>query len=89
VFDLRLPQKTSDQDFGLLFVIDERLAAYGWMTNTGVKFVVLVDQGMDAGASLRGNRSSGLGGVRESDMKPVWAVQFLFFLKPISLFSPL
>ncbi|KAK1750850.1 trafficking protein particle complex subunit 2-like protein [Echria macrotheca] len=30
-------------DYGLLHAIDERLAAYGFETNTGVKFVVVVD----------------------------------------------
>lgn len=30
-------------DYGLLHAVDERLAAYGFETNTGVKFVVVVD----------------------------------------------
>lgn len=30
-------------DYGLLHAVDERLAAYGYETNTGVKFVVVVD----------------------------------------------
>ncbi|KAL7623418.1 hypothetical protein AAE478_007100 [Parahypoxylon ruwenzoriense] len=30
-------------DYGLLHTVDERLAAYGFETNTGVKFVALVD----------------------------------------------
>jgi trafficking protein particle complex subunit 2 len=30
-------------DFGLLHAIDDRLAAYGWETNTGVRFVAVVD----------------------------------------------
>ncbi|KAI2466684.1 snare-like protein [Annulohypoxylon bovei var. microspora] len=30
-------------DFGLLHAVDERLAAYGFETNTGVKFVAVVD----------------------------------------------
>ncbi|KAI1084951.1 snare-like protein [Whalleya microplaca] len=30
-------------DFGLLHAVDERLAAYGFETNTGVKIVVVVD----------------------------------------------
>lgn len=30
-------------DFGLLHAVDDRLAAYGWETNTGVKFVAVVD----------------------------------------------
>ncbi|KAI5860777.1 snare-like protein [Durotheca rogersii] len=30
-------------DFGLLHAVDERLAAYGFETNTGVKFIAVVD----------------------------------------------
>lgn len=30
-------------DLGLLHAVDERLAAYGFETNTGVRFVVVVD----------------------------------------------
>lgn len=30
-------------DYGLLHAVDERLAAYGFETNTGVKFVAVVD----------------------------------------------
>jgi len=37
IFEARLPHKTADQDFGLLQAVDERLAMYGWLTNTGVK----------------------------------------------------
>lgn len=60
MFALRLPQKTADQDFGLLYAISEDLAAYGWMTNTGVKFVVFVGCVGVVG-----------GGVREGDLKTV------------------
>ncbi|KAH8670958.1 Sedlin [Xylariales sp. PMI_506] len=45
-------------DFGLLHAVDDRLAAYGWETNTGVKIVVVVD--------MRGriiDRGGGSGGV--------------------------
>ncbi|KAL1878235.1 hypothetical protein Daus18300_002152 [Diaporthe australafricana] len=38
-------------DYGLLHAVDERLAAYGYETNTGVKFVVVVD--------MRGRRIDG------------------------------
>ncbi|KAK7754867.1 hypothetical protein SLS62_003181 [Diatrype stigma] len=52
-------------DYGLLHAVDERLAAYGFETNTGVKFVAIVDmRGRSATAaassSARG-RASGLG----------------------------
>ncbi|KAK7992902.1 hypothetical protein PG984_007885 [Apiospora sp. TS-2023a] len=41
-------------DFGLLHAVDDRLAAYGFETNTGVKFVAVVD--------MRGRILSGVGG---------------------------
>lgn len=65
-----MPQKTADQDFGLLQAIDERLAMYGWLTNTGVKFVIVVDmEGRQATASdPKANATIGL---RDSDLKPV------------------
>lgn len=43
IFDIRQRTKTLDQDLGLLHAIDERLAAYGWLTNTGIKFIIVVD----------------------------------------------
>ncbi|PSR79091.1 Longin-like domain-containing protein [Coniella lustricola] len=38
-------------DYGLLHAVDERLAAYGFETNTGVKFIAVVD--------MRGRRIDG------------------------------
>ncbi|KAK9237503.1 Sedlin, N-terminal conserved region-domain-containing protein [Lipomyces kononenkoae] len=52
VFAARLPQKTSDSDFGLLFVQDE-IAMYGWMTNTGVKIVLGFASGEIIGSEIR------------------------------------
>lgn len=51
IFDLRAKQTSAtvgagaplSGDYGLLHAVDERLAAYGFETNTGVKFVVVVD----------------------------------------------
>lgn len=50
IFDMRLrstatnPKSvTLDQDLGLLHAVDERLAAYGWLTNTNIKFIIIVD----------------------------------------------
>ncbi|KAI2605937.1 snare-like protein [Hypoxylon fragiforme] len=43
-------------DFGLLHAVDERLAAYGFETNTGVKFVAVVDM---RGRFLPSDNSSG------------------------------
>ncbi|KAF2431917.1 Sedlin [Tothia fuscella] len=77
IFEIRLPHKTADQDFGLLQAIDERLAMYGWLTTTGVKFIAVVDmegRAVDGGGS--GGRDDGkinaAVGVRDADLKPVF-----------------
>jgi hypothetical protein len=60
IFASRLPSKTNgDSDFGLLYAVDEALALYGWLTNTGIKFVVAVET------------PPGETGVREGELKPV------------------
>ncbi|KIV99264.1 uncharacterized protein PV09_09034 [Verruconis gallopava] len=70
LFELRMPHKTADQDFGLLQAIDERLAMYGWLTNTGVKIVIVVDmEGKPAPADLKNQNILGL---RDSDLKPAF-----------------
>ncbi|KAI1136189.1 snare-like protein [Hypoxylon sp. FL0543] len=50
-------------DYGLLHAVDERLAAYGFETNTGVKFVAVVDMRgrimLPSGAS---SANAGIGG---------------------------
>ncbi|KAI1817410.1 Sedlin [Poronia punctata] len=54
-------------DYGLLHAVDDRLAAYGFETNTGVKFVAVVD--------MRGRKGGGAGtaaGLRENELKPVF-----------------
>ncbi|EGY18204.1 Trafficking protein particle complex subunit 2-like protein like [Verticillium longisporum] len=75
-------------DFGLLHAVDERLAAYGFETNTGVKIVVVVDmrgRSVD-GSVFGGDRKSGTGtgtgsagggvGLRDGELKVVFrAVQ--------------
>ncbi|KAM0254968.1 hypothetical protein ACHAQJ_006276 [Trichoderma viride] len=53
VFDLRSRNSTASGDFGLLHAIDDRLAAYGFETNTGVRMVCIVD--------MRGRRVEGGG----------------------------
>ena len=56
-------------DFGLLHAIDERLAAYGFETNTGVRFVAIVDmRGRIVGDD--GARSQ-VTGLRDGEMKLV------------------
>ncbi|KAI0532545.1 Sedlin [Xylaria digitata] len=58
-------------DFGLLHAIDDRLAAYGFETNTGVKFVAVVDM---RGRLAKNNTTAGRGGVglRDNELKPVF-----------------
>lgn len=57
-------------DFGLLHAVDDRLAAYGFETNTGIKFVAVVDMrgrilsgGGKSAAGAGGGVSSPGGGV--------------------------
>ena len=82
VFEARAPHITVDQDFGLLQAVDERLAMYGWLTNTGVKLVVVVDmdgRADDAPGAARGRGAAAAaaakieakGGLRDADLKPV------------------
>ncbi|KAI1441692.1 snare-like protein [Annulohypoxylon stygium] len=49
-------------DFGLLHAVDERLAAYGFETNTGVKFVAVVDMRGRFAAGTSGGSGTGFGG---------------------------
>lgn len=58
-----------DQDFGLLQAVDERLAMYGWLTNTGVKFVIIVDMEGRPATALDSKASTAVG-LRDADMKP-------------------
>ncbi|TLS28171.1 hypothetical protein PpBr36_01682 [Pyricularia pennisetigena] len=63
VFDLRARHHTAggtglSGDFGLLHAVDERLAAYGFETNTGVRFIVVVDM---RGRRIDGSVVAGLG----------------------------
>ncbi|KAM0268233.1 hypothetical protein ACHAQH_010028 [Verticillium albo-atrum] len=75
-------------DFGLLHAVDERLAAYGFETNTGVKIVVVVDMrgrsvdGSVFGGDRRSTAGTGTGpagggvGLRDGELKVVFrAVQ--------------
>ncbi|KAH7326030.1 Longin-like domain-containing protein [Stachybotrys elegans] len=74
VFELRSKQNAVSGvglsgDFGLLHAVDDRLAAYGFQTNTGVRLVCVVD--------MRGRRaavasSAAAAGLREAELKPVF-----------------
>jgi hypothetical protein len=77
IFEARLLHKTADQDFGLLQAVDERLAMYGWLTNTGVKFVIVVDmEGRTAAPS--DSKAAAAVGLRDADMKPVGTPRIVF-----------
>ncbi|KAF2142386.1 uncharacterized protein K452DRAFT_318038 [Aplosporella prunicola CBS 121167] len=71
IFEARLPHKTADQDFGLLQAVDERLAMYGWMTNTGVKFVIIVDMEGRSATSSDAKVTAAVG-LRDADVKPAF-----------------
>ncbi|KAK4159336.1 Longin-like domain-containing protein [Cladorrhinum sp. PSN259] len=90
VFELRSRQNAAagtglTGDFGLLHAVDERLAAYGYETNTGVRFVVVVDMrgrsssksaqaggGGGSAGGAGGGGGGGANGLREGEMRPVF-----------------
>jgi len=72
IFDIRCKQTSIDQDLGLLHAIDERLAAYGWLTTTGVKLLIIVDLfGQEDVSGVGKPAGPAINGLRDSDMKPV------------------
>ena len=90
MFELRARQNALNAvgltgDYGLLHAIDERLASYGFETNTGVKFVVVVDMRgrridqavaaglVQGGGGRTGNAALAAGavGLREGEMRTV------------------
>lgn len=72
IFEIRQKQTSVDQDLGLLHAVDERLAAYGWLTNTGVKFLIIVDMaGCPTTTDSEKRKGTAVAGLRDSDLKPV------------------
>ncbi|KAH7011756.1 Longin-like domain-containing protein [Ilyonectria destructans] len=77
VFDLRAKHNAVSGvglsgDFGLLHAVDDRLAAYGFETNTGVRMVCVVDmRGRRVDSSAAGSRGVGTG-LRDAELKPVF-----------------
>ncbi|KAJ5718082.1 Sedlin [Penicillium malachiteum] len=71
IFDIRRKQTSIDQELGLLQAIDERIAAYGWLTTTGVKFLIIVDL---FGPETSSTRLAGpaVSGLNDSDLKPAF-----------------
>jgi hypothetical protein len=82
VFAARASEKTVTPDLGLLYAVDEELALYGYLTNTGVRIVVGVETASSSPslylASLSKDKKTVLSataagvGVRDSDLKPVF-----------------
>jgi len=74
IFEARIPSKTVGHDFGLLHALDERIAMYGWVTNTGVKLVIVVDmEGRPAGSAGAGKTA--VLGLKDRDLTPVSDIQ--------------
>jgi hypothetical protein len=72
IFDLRQKHTSVDQDLGLLQALDERLAVYGWLTNTGVKLLIVVDlAGRYTEEEMGKGRITTVIGIKDSDLRPV------------------
>ncbi|KAK4610434.1 Trafficking protein particle complex subunit 2-like protein [Fulvia fulva] len=71
IFEARIPSKTVGQDFGLLHALDERIALYGWLLNTGVKLVIVVDMEGRVAPNSEAVKTSMLG-LRNSDLSPAF-----------------
>lgn len=70
IFEARMPSKTVGHDFGLLHALDERIALYGWLLNTGVKLVIIVDMEGRMAPNAEAAKTSILG-LRGTDLTPV------------------
>jgi hypothetical protein len=95
VFELRSRQNAAagvglTGDFGLLHAVDDRLAAYGFETNTGTRLVVIVDMrgrridgALAAGlADGRDKRIAGAAaGLREGEMRPVFKAMQVAYVR--------
>lgn len=57
-------------DFGLLHALDDRIALYGWLLNTGIKLVIVVDMLGRKAPNAEAVRTAVLG-LRNSDLLPV------------------
>jgi trafficking protein particle complex subunit 2 len=72
IFEIRQNNKSIDQDLGLLQAVNERLAMYGWLTNTGVKFIIVVDMaGRPINQEGEKKKNAPIVGLRDADLKPV------------------
>lgn len=76
IFDIRLRDKLVEQDLGLLHAVDERLATYGWLTNTGIKFIIAIDMmgrpPPETPPNTQARNLQPVLGLRDSDLKPAF-----------------
>jgi hypothetical protein len=78
IFEARIPTKTIGHDFGLLHALDERIAMYGWVTNTGVKLVIVVDM-EGRPATSAGPGKAAILGLKDRDLAPVRDVSYFSY----------
>ena len=72
ILETKQKQTSVDQDLGLLHAVDERLSVYGWLTNTGIKLLVVVDlAGKPTTTELEKRKGHAVSTLRDSDLKPV------------------
>jgi hypothetical protein len=74
--------KSATPDFGLLQAIDERLSMHGWLTNTHVKLVIIVDMygrplagpgpNNEPHTSSTRDKEAFMVGLREADLRPAF-----------------
>ncbi|KAI9369981.1 Sedlin [Aspergillus egyptiacus] len=82
IFEIRQKQTSIDQDLGLLQAVDERLASYGWLTTTGVKFFIIVDLfGDTSSATLNDSSGCVRPNVKEPDLKAAFRALQTAYIK--------
>lgn len=58
------------------------MAVYGWLTNTGVRFVIVVDmEGRISNDTESGNGVSALLGIRDAELKPAFRAIHSAYIK--------
>lgn len=78
ILSFREQNNAVDQDLGLLHALDQRFAVYGWITNTGVKFLIVVDMNGRSATELSSKKdNTAVQGLRDSDLKPVSESYFI------------
>ncbi|KAF2864092.1 Sedlin [Piedraia hortae CBS 480.64] len=80
IFEARMPSKLIGHDFGLLHALDERIAMYGWLLNTGVKLIIAVDMSGRAAATAEAAKVVGLG-LRNADLTPAFQALQLAYVR--------